>query len=351
MFAKWLSIGLGAGIALGAFAFPAAGQDNSSVVAEIAGRKVTLEQLEDKEAGKLLQAKYKYYLAERDALEQFIDDELLAAEAKKEGITKDELVKRHVSSNIPEPTEDQLRFYYEGVQTDESYESARAHIIDTVHQLRMKKALEAYIADLRGRYGVVVELNQPSATVEVAGAPRKGTETAPVQIVEFADYECPYCQQVNADLAKLRDQFGDKVSLVYKDFPLPMHPLAERASEAARCAGAQGKFWEYHDSLFDTKRLQLSDLREQASKLKLDSARFNQCLDSGEEAAAVKKDAREGQRLGLQGTPSFFINGHFMSGAIGYMKLRETVMQELSTAMPQKKEAAAIVPTAGDEKK
>lgn len=351
MFAKCLSIGLGVGITLGAFAFPAAAQDNSNVVAEIAGRKVTLGELEDKEAGKLLQAKYKYYLSERDALDQFIDEELLAAEAKKEGITPDELLRRHVSSNVSEPTEDQLRFYYEGVQTDEPYESARGHIIDTVHTLRMKKARDAYVADLRGRYGVVVELNQPSATVEVANAPRLGAEAAPVQIVEFADYECPYCQQVNSDLAKVRSQFGDKVSLVYKDFPLPMHPLAERASEAARCAGAQGKFWEYHDSLFDSKRLQLSDLREQASKLKLDPARFNQCLENGEQAAAVKKDAREGQRLGLQGTPSFFINGHFMSGAIGYMKLRETVMQELATTLPQKKEAAAILPTPVDEKK
>jgi len=351
MSAKCALIGLGVTIAFGAFAFPAAGQNNSNVVAEIAGRKVTLEELEDKEAGKLLQAKYKYYLAERDALNQFIDDELLDAEAKKEGITTDELLKLHVLSNVPEPTEDQLRFYYEGVQTDEPYESARSHIIDTIHQLRMKKARDAYIADLRGRYGVVVELNQPSAHVDVAGALRLGAETAPVQIVEFADYECPYCQQVNLDLAKVRDQFGDKVSLIYKDFPLPMHPLAERAAEAARCAGDQGKFWEYHDSLFDTKRLQLSDLREQAGKLKLDPSRFNQCLDSGEQAAAVKKDAREGQRLGLQGTPSFFINGHFMTGAIGYMKLRETVMQELATVLPPRKQAAAIDPAPADQKK
>jgi len=351
MSARLAWIGLGIGITIGALAWPCSAQNSSNVVAEIAGRRVTQQELEEKAAGKLLQAKYKYYLAERDALEQLIDEELLDAEAKKEGITRDELLKRHVTSNVPEPTEDQLRFYYEGVQTDEPYESARSHIIDTVHQLRMQKARDAYVADLRGRYGVIVELNQPSAHVEVGNAPRLGAEAAPVQIVEFADYECPYCQQVNADLAKVRDQFGDKVSLVYKDFPLPMHPLAERAAEAARCAGTQGKFWEYHDSLFESKRLQASDLREQAEKLKLDSARFNQCLESGEQAAAVKKDAKEGQRLGLQGTPSFFINGHFMSGAIGFMKLRDTVMQELSATLPPKKQTAALMPALGDEKK
>ncbi|MGA9553611.1 MAG: thioredoxin domain-containing protein, partial [Candidatus Sulfotelmatobacter sp.] len=254
MLTKQTLIGLGLALCV---CVPAIGQNDSNVVAEIAGKKVTADELEYKEAGKLLQAKYKYYLAERDALDQFIDDQLLEMQAKKEGVTLDELFKRHVAINIPEPTEDQLRFYYEGVQTDESYESARSHIIDTVHQLRLKKARDAYIADLRGQYGVVVELSQPSAHVEVGSAPRLGPETAPVQIIEFADYECPYCQKVNEDLLRLRDQFGSFVSIVFKDFPLPMHPLAAKAAEAARCAGAQGKFWEFHDSLFETKKIEV----------------------------------------------------------------------------------------------
>src|SRR5271166_6472978 len=229
---KQAFIALGLGIALGGFSTPADGQDGSGVVAEIAGRKVTASELEEKEAGKLLQARYKYYLAERDALEQFIDDQLLEMQSRKESVTLDELFKRHISVNVQEPTEDQLRFYYEGVQTDESYEAARSNIINTVHQLRMKRARDAYLAELRGEYDVVVELNQPSAKVEVGDAPRLGSEKAPVQIIEFADYECPYCQKVNEDLTKLREQFGDQVSLAHKDFPLPMHPLAARAAEA-----------------------------------------------------------------------------------------------------------------------
>jgi protein-disulfide isomerase len=342
-------IALGLGMALCAFSIPGFGQTDSGVVAEIAGRKVTADELEQKEAGKLLQAQYKYYLAERDALEQYIDDQLLEMQAKKEGVTLDELFKRHVAIHVPEPTEDQLRFYYEGVQTDESYESARANIIDTVHQLRTKKARDVYIAELRAEYSVVVELNQPSARVEVGNAPRLGPEGAPVQIIEFADYECPYCQKVNDDLARVREQFPNQVSMVYKDFPLPMHPLAARAAEAARCAGAQGKFWEYHDSLFQTKRLQKSDLKQQAAALKLDTARFDQCLESGEQVAPVKKDAQEAQRLGLQGTPSFFINGHFMTGSIGFGKLRETVMQELGAASNAKKQSAALVPSKNND--
>ncbi|MGC2173266.1 MAG: hypothetical protein WA623_17915, partial [Candidatus Sulfotelmatobacter sp.] len=132
------------GTSLAAFSIPAGGQDNSGVVAEIAGRKITASEFEEKEAPKLLQAQYKYYVAERDALEQYIDEQLLEMQAKKESVSLDELFKRHVSINVPEPTEDQLRFYYEGVQTDESYEEARGNIINTVHQLRMKKARDAY---------------------------------------------------------------------------------------------------------------------------------------------------------------------------------------------------------------
>jgi protein-disulfide isomerase len=339
MLTKHAALALGLGTALTVFSAFAVGQSSPEVVAEIAGRKVTVEELEHKQAGKLLQAQYKYYLAEREALDQLIDEELLDLEAKKEGVSRDELFKRHIASTITEPTEDQLRFYYEGVQTEDPYETARPHIIDTVHQLRLKKARDAYIADLRGQYGVIVELNQPSAQVEVGDSPRLGSDKAPVQIIEFADYECHYCQQVAGDLVRLRQQFGDSVSLVFKDFPLPMHPLARKAAEAARCAGVQGKFWEFHDSLFDTKRLQMSDLREQATTLKLDMTRFNQCMDSGEEAAAVKKDGQEAQRLGLSGTPSFFVNGHFMSGSIGYTKLRDTVLQELG--IPAAMKAAA----------
>jgi protein-disulfide isomerase len=333
---------LASGVAISWVSVQVAAQSNSNFVAEIAGHKVTSDEFEQKESGKLLQAKYKYYLAERDALDQFIDDQVVEMQAQKEGVTLDELFKRHVSANIQEPTEEQLRFYYEGLQTDEPYESARPHIIDTVHQLRVKKAHDAYIAELRGQYGVVVELSQPSAHVDIDKAPRLGSDKAPVQIVEFADYECPYCQQVSGDLVRLREQFGDRVSLVYKDFPLPMHPLAARAAEAARCAGTQGKFWEYHDSLFETKRLQVSDLKDQARKLKLDMTRFDQCLDNGEQAAAVKKDAKEGQRLGLQGTPSFFINDHFMTGAIAYTKLRDTVLQELGATGAAKKQTASL---------
>jgi protein-disulfide isomerase len=186
-----------------------------------------------------------------------------------------------------------------------------------------------------------VELGQPSAKVDTTNAFRLGPKDAPVQLIEFSDFECPYCQKVHVELRRLRDQFGDKVVLIYKDMPLPMHANAQKAAEAARCAGAQGKFWEFHDVLFETHKLQTADLKEDARTLKLDGARFDQCLDSGEQTAAVKKDLEQAKHLGLSGTPSFFANGHFMSGAIAYPKLRETVEAELGLPSTGKQSVAA----------
>ncbi|MGB2886112.1 MAG: thioredoxin domain-containing protein, partial [Candidatus Acidiferrales bacterium] len=164
-------------------------------------------------------------------------------------------------------------------------------------------------------------------------APTRGSRNAPVIIIEFADYECPYCQKIDPELKKLQDEFGGKLGLAFKDFPLPNHSHAEKAAEAARCAGVQGKFWEFHDLLFDnSKKLEAAQLKEYAGTLKLDAASFDKCLDSGEQATAVQRDSTQAQRLGLTGTPSFFINGHFWSGGVGDSTLREIVEQQLSVS-------------------
>jgi protein-disulfide isomerase len=351
MFIKHALIALGVGVAVSAFSIPAISQDSTDVIAEVGGHPVTAGEVEQKEASKLLQARYKLYVAEKDALEQYIDDQILEQQAKKEGVSVDELLKRHVIVSTQEPTEDQLHFYYEGIQTDESYDTARESIIDTVRQLRLKKARATYIADLRTEYGVIVELNQPSAHVEAGNSPRLGPENAPVQIIEYADYQCPYCQKITPDLARLRQEFGDQISLVYKDFPLPMHPLALRAAEGAHCAGAQGKFWEFHDYLFATKKLGEPDMKAEARALKLDGDKFDQCLDKQEQFEGIKKDAQDGQHLGLSGTPSFFINGRFLSGAVGYAKLRDTVQTELAAKNANKQNAAVVPLNSNNEQK
>ena len=309
----------------------AAAQQAPGTLATVNGKAITTQDLEQKEVNRLLQAQYQYYQVERKALDDLIVQRLLEDEAQKQGISSDELLAREVDSKVKDPNEDQLQVYYEGLDAKEPYDQVRGKILDHIRDLRRSKLRSAYVETLRLKANIMVQLAPPMADVgtENAGV-IQGPAEAPVQVVEFADYQCPYCQRVNPDLNKLIDEYAGRVSVVYRDFPLPMHPHAEKAAEAARCAGQQGKFWEYHNLLFHDKKLDTPDLKQQATTLHLDSDRFDKCLDSAEEAANVKKDQDEGMKLGLSGTPSFFINGHFISGAVDYGTLHQMVEQQLT---------------------
>jgi protein-disulfide isomerase len=319
----WTGVWTGAGTMLA--------QDDATVVAEVGGEKVTLGELEQKESAKLLTAHYQYYQAQSKALEDLIDKKLLEQKAKSENLTVDQLVDRDVKSRVKDPTEDQMKVYYEGLETDQPYEAVREKILDKIRQLRTDKAKAAYVKDLRLHSTVMIALAPPQATVEAASsATTAGPTSARVTLVEFADYECPYCQRVAADVKKLKADYGDRLAFAYKDFPLPMHSRAEKAAEAARCASKQNKFWEFHDEIFHSKELDVDQLKAQARALKLDESQFDKCLDTGEEAAAVEKDRKEGMRLGISGTPSFFVNGHYLSGALDYATLQKVVEQQLA---------------------
>ncbi len=322
-------IGLGVAVVC-ASAGSVLAQADSTVVAEVGGVKITLSELEQQESAKLLSAHYQYYQVQSKALEDLIDKKLLEQKAKSENLTVDQLMERDIKSQVKDPTEDQMKVYYEGLETDQPYDAVRDKILEKVRQLRTDKVKAAYVKQLREKTPVTVELAPPRAKVEVADAQVLGSKTAQVTLVEFADYECPYCQKVAADVKKLKADYGDKVAFTYKDFPLPMHARAEKAAEAARCASKQNKFWEFHDELFHSKELDVDQLKAQARALKLDATAFDKCLDSGEEVAAIERDKKEGMRLGITGTPSFFINGHYLSGALDYAALRQIVDQQLS---------------------
>lgn len=170
--------------------------------------------------------------------------------------------------------------------------------------------------------------------VSVDNDPVKGLEDAPVTIVEFSDFECPFCARfVKETLPKIEENYikTGKVKFVFRDFPLPFHPNAQKAHEAAECAREQGKFWEYHDILFkNTQALSVSDLKNYANELGLDTIKFNECLDSGRKTEEVEKDLQDGQNYGVQGTPTFFINGIQIVGAQPYSVFEQIIEQELN---------------------
>ena len=306
--------------------------EGSEVVAEIGGKKITRADFEQKESAKLLTARYKLYLTERQTLDEFVDDKLLEQQAEREHVTVDELLNRHVKSAVVEPTEDQLRVYYEGMQTDQPYEAVRGDILGTLRQIRTTNARKAYLKTLHQQDSARIMLAPPRADVQIGDAPVRGPKNAPVTIIEFADYQCPFCQKIHPELKQLQQEFPGKVAIAFKDFPLSIHDHAAKAAEAARCAGEQGKYWEYHDTLFENKGLDKDQLRKYAGDLNLDTARFESCLDSGKEAAGIEKDMAEGKLLGIVQTPGFTVNGHFFVGAVPYSMLHDLVQQQLAAA-------------------
>lgn len=306
--------------------------DSEQVIAEVGGQKLTLGELQQQQAGKLLQARYQYYMNQRKALDQVIDDKLIEIEAANRHLSSEQLLNTVVYKDVKDPTEDQLQVYYEGMEATESYESVHDRVLEHIRELRRDKARAAFVSQLRSNARVQVLLAPPFVDVDVKNAYVEGSKNSPVTLVEFADYECPYCQRITPELKKLEKEYGDRLAVVYKDFPLPMHHTSQKAAEAARCAGEQGKFWEYHDVLFYSKQLQVDELKAHARVLKLDGDQFDKCLDDGAEAAPVKKSLEEAKKIGLTGTPSFFVNGHFFSGAADYTVLKEMVEMQLASS-------------------
>ena len=176
--------------------------------------------------------------------------------------------------------------------------------------------------------------SRPSGPVKVntKGAPSWGPKDAKVTIVEFSDFQCPYCSRVVPTLKQVVEAYDGQVRLVFRQFPLrSIHPQAQKAAEASLCAADQGKFWEMHDAMFaDQRQLTDDSLKAKAQALGMDAEGFNQCLDSGQYAAAVQADLDAGQAVGVSGTPAMFINGRFASGALPYDQLAAMVEQELA---------------------
>ncbi len=313
----------------------------AGVVAEINGVKITLNELEQKRPGALFQARNNYYETIRKAIDEYTDDVLLEQQARKENLTVPQLLDLHVNQAAgKDPSEETIRVFYDSADTTEPYEKVRVQILDALRQRRVAKAKTAYLQSLRKSATIAVVMAPPRAPIAALATPPRGPANARVTLTEYADYECPYCQQIQPTIEKLETEFKGRLAFVYKDFPLPSHPNAQKAAEATRCADAQGKFWEYHDLLESSKKLDVASLKTHARQLKLDAAAFDACLDNGQKAEAVKAQATEAQALGVQGTPTFFINGRYFSGALSYERLRAGILEELGTAEGQPRGAA-----------
>jgi len=316
--------------------FACKASDNSEKIAEVDGVAIHRSEV-DRAAGKSLStAREQVYKLERQKLDEYIGATLLTREAKRQSISVSTLMEREVDNKVAPITEDNIKSFYEENRTRLPVEFDKVHdqIRDYLRDQKIENQKAAYIKALRSKATITTQLKAPPvyrSDVPFTGAPIRGAEKAPVTIVKFEDFQCPFCKTAQPTFKDLLKKYDGKVRLVHKDLPLDaIHPLARQAAEAARCAGEQGKFWEYHDQLYSVSpKLSSEDLKNSAKQVGLNTAVFDQCLASGKYRGLVQKDLNDGAQLGLTGTPTFFINGREMSGALPMDTLSEVIDEEL----------------------
>lgn len=275
------------------------------------------------------------------ALDRLVEKRLLAAQAKKDGITVEALLDREVGARIPEPPEHALQAVYDQTKANgrvlPPFPEVRAEIAGFLKGQSADTLRQELVARLR-KESKVERLLPPLLLPKVAfhaDGPSRGDAKAPVTIVEFSDYECEYCAAAEGTVKRVLSEYPGRVRLVHQPFPLNMHPRAPKAAEAAFCAGEQGRYWEMHDSLIaGPGALGVDDLKGRARALGLDSPKFDTCLDSGRMAPVVDASRKLGEGLGLASTPSFFVNGRPLTGSQPFERFQELVDHELAPARP-----------------
>ena len=287
----------------------------TQVVATVGARAITLAEVEQAIALPLYQVEEQRARLVNEATQHLVEEELLAAEAAKIGISVPALIERASESEavaklagLPGPS---------GRATPLSQKQAPALSLQAPEETaRIRQAL---LVQLRRKTTIQVNLPQPILPVLKVSEdddPWTGTDHAPVTIVEFSDFECPYCQQSVPILKELLKQYPGKLKLVYRDFPGPNHQQALFAAEAAQCAAAQHRFWDYHDALFNRQSSASAwNFSGFAEELGLQRSSFNSCLSDTRYRAEVLKDLEDGLKLGVTSTPTFFINGRPLVGA------------------------------------
>jgi protein-disulfide isomerase len=307
----------------------------AAVVAEVNGAPILASELEQKLASRLLRVRQEEYELRRQALDELIAERLVAAEAARRGIAAEELVAREVNAKAAALPDDTVEAIYEQNAArfaGQPRQEAVARIREVLGERARDERRAAWQKELRDRAQVSVRLEAPRAEVAIpVGTPSTGPSGAPVTIVEFTDYQCPYCHRAQSVIDDLLGRYAGKIRFVHLDFPLDGHPGAVPAARAARCAGEQGKFWEYHRGLMTAPGpLDAAGLARRAADLGLDRSSFDSCLGSGRHDEAIEASLRQGEALGVTGTPAYFVNGRMISGARPIESFTELVDAELA---------------------
>jgi protein-disulfide isomerase len=313
--------------------------DPQRVVATVAGEPIKAETLEAKVERELKDASREFvekvYGVRQGALEEMVAEKLLALEAKSRGTTPEAVLKTEVDDKVPTPPEEEVKGFYDRFVKGRypvGFDEARAQILQEMTQQSKQMRRQVFLDSLKSKYKVTLSLPPPAVPrVEVAATgPAKGPEGAKVTIVEFSDFQCPFCSRAKATVDQVMQAYDGKLRLVFRNYPLPFHDKAEGAAKAGICAAQQNQFWALHDAMFAHQdKLALDDLKATAKSLGLDAAKFEKCLDDTATAQALAKDKADGEAAGVNGTPAFFINGRLISGAQPFEAFQSAIDAEL----------------------
>jgi protein-disulfide isomerase len=318
-------------------------ESDEPAVSELAGTlngdPITMDEMNTLIVAELAQMEEQTYQIKTRAVQQLALERMIDAEAASRSIDKDELIRQEVNAKAPTITEAMLRQAYDQnkdrdpTMRGRKYEDVQAYINNELGKQAFNMRRDMFFAELMAKNDLKVTIEPPRADVPIASSdPSKGPQDAPITLVEFADYECGYCRRIQPVLAQLLDEYGDKIHFVYRDYPLSFHPKATPAAIAARCAGDQNKYWEYHDELMTNvtaNNLERQDLLDRAAKHSLDVEQFTACIDAETHKELVDSGFEDGKKLGVSGTPTLFVNGRRMVGMQTYAQVKAIVEDEL----------------------
>ena len=314
-------------------------------LAVVGGQPISDDDLLPFVQAQVFQLRLQEYDVKSKALENLVNQKLLEMEAKKRGMPTEKVLEQDVDSKVAEPTEAELQALYivQKQQLGKPFDEIKGQLQQLLKQARVQQARQDYYKRLREQSTVSILLQKPKVEVAYDPSRLRGNPKAQIVILEFSDFQCPYCAAVEQTLKKVLAKYQGQVSLAYRDLPLrEIHPQAQLAAEAGRCAAELGKFWEYHDALFaNQNKLTREGLIEHARTVKLDEKQFDSCLSSGKYKAQIEQDLQLGLRAGLSGTPGFIINGNLLSGNLPEESFDKFIQVELAAA---KKQALASTP-------
>lgn len=308
---------------------------DEKVVAVVNGRKITQSEVDASVTSQLFPLQQQIHALRKAALDNIVLRTILEDEAKKKGVSVEEL-RRQLTVGKVEILPSQVEQVYlenasafAAMSPDEAKERLR---LDLESQARMRIYREA-LAKLKGSSVIDLRLEEPALpTLNTGGStPSIGAKEAAVTITEFSDFQCPYCKESQSAIKQVLERYSNNVRLIFRHLPLDIHPHAFSSAQAAFCAGEQGLFWQYHDALFASPSLAPEALDKLASELRLDIPKFKSCFNSEASRVAVLRDVQEAKRLGISGAPTFIINGKLLRGAPSFEALKTIVERELKS--------------------